>query len=273
MAWDLTGLFRSKIKALEMLSLIEGTKPCARIMVHERDLKKVLDFFSENKIHTAISGFKVKKESSNSHYSDKSMKINPNSNEKGHFFVYASKTKELAENAKKHESEGKHFELGIALGYPKCCCRFFTENFSEDSYDLTLKTLRNSQGDFHFQNNIAARHFDFSLLFHFPCSFDCRESLRISKTSLEILENSSKETAALFVKKLKSGIIYTKGNGVFLLEEYEKEGNKIKIIKITGTADNGLFNGLSNAGEFEFDKDKKISVEGKEKEAYFLEFT
>src|SRR3989338_2715469 len=129
---QLQQIFHSIIKSLEVLYVIEGTKPCARILVFEDELSRVVDFLNENKIETAISDFKVLKQNVQSEfYSDKSIKIPKNSPQKGYFFVYLSKKKEIADKAKWMEAENKHKEFGLMLGYPKCCCEFFEKNFNE----------------------------------------------------------------------------------------------------------------------------------------------
>ena len=46
------------------------------------------------------------------------------------------KLKELVEKARAYEENDMHLELGMILGYPKCCCEFFKENFNENNYDL-----------------------------------------------------------------------------------------------------------------------------------------
>ena len=80
---QLQQIFRSITKSLEVLYVIEGIKPCARILIFEDELSKVIDFLNKNKIETKISDFKVIKQSIQSEfYSDKSVKIDKNSAEK-----------------------------------------------------------------------------------------------------------------------------------------------------------------------------------------------
>src|SRR3989344_8780519 len=183
-------IFHSITKSLEVLYVIDDAKPCARIIVSEDELDKVLEFLKNSKINYSVSDFKVIKQNTQSEfYSDKSIKIPKDDSSKGYFFVYLSKDKAKAEKAKIAEAKNNHLELGLILGYPKCCCEFFAENFDEKNTDLTLKSLKNSNGfEFSFYNNIAARHFDVSLLSHFPHSFDCKPSIEIAKKNLEILK-------------------------------------------------------------------------------------
>lgn len=240
--------FRSIIKSLEVLYVIEGAKPCARILVFEDEIHKVIDFLKQNKIQPAISDFKVLKQNLQSDfYSDKSIKIGKNDSGKAYFFVYLSKNKETAEKAKTAEENNKHKELGLLLGYPKCCCEFFERNFNEKNTDLTLKILENSDGcEFPFYTNIATRHFDVALLGHFPCSFNCGESIKIAKNNLRIINKYSPQIAAMFSGILQGVVVYAMQEGVFLLRKYEKINDEIVYGDVLTTAKSKLYYLLSS---------------------------
>ena len=248
MVQQLQQIFRSIIKSLEVLYVIEGIKPCARILVFEDELQKVIDFLNQNKIYILISDFKILKQTrQNEFYSDKSIKIDKNNTKKGYFFVYLSKNKETAEKAKLMEEQNNLFELGLLLGYPKCCCEFFEKNFDEKNTDLTLKTLENSNGyEFPFYANIAARHFDVALLSHFPHSFECKPSIEIAKNNLKIISKHSKQLAVMFSGVLQGVVVYTMDEGIFLLRKYEKIGNEIIYGDVLTTAKSKLYYLLSS---------------------------
>ena len=241
-------IFHSITKSLEVLYVIEDLKPCARILVFEDEISKVADFLKRSKMSHAISDFKVLKHTTQSDfYSDKSIKIPKNDARKGYFFIYLSKSKETAEKAKLAEDSNNHKELGLLLGYPKCCCEFFDENFNEKNTDLTLKTLENSDGyEFTFYNNIAARHFDVSLLSHFPHSFECKPSIEIAKNNLKIINKYSKQLAVMFSDILQSVVIYTNTEGIFLLRKHEKINDEIIYGDVLTTAKSKLYYLLSS---------------------------
>ncbi len=241
-------IFHSIIKSLEVLYAIEGAKPCARILVFEEELEKVVNFSGENGLHCAVSDFKVVKQNIQSEfYSDKSVKIARNDSRKGYFFAYLSKNRETAEKAKLMETENRHKELGLLLGYPKCCCEFFEKNFNEKNTDLTLKTLENSNGyEFPFYTNTAARHFDVSLLSHFPHNFQCKPSIGIAKNNLKIIQKHSGQLAVMFSGILQGVVVYTMNEGIFLLRKYEKIGNEIIYGDVLTTAKSKLYYLLSS---------------------------
>ncbi|MEK6946067.1 MAG: hypothetical protein AABX32_00515 [Nanoarchaeota archaeon] len=236
-------IFHSLTKSLEVLYVIDDAKPCARIIVSEDELDKVLEFLKNNKINYSVSDFKIIKQNTQSEfYSDKSIKIPKDDSSKGHFFVYLSKDKDKTEKAKTAEEKNNHLELGLILGYPKCCCEFFAKNFDEKNTDLTLKSLKNSDGfEFPFYNNIAARHFDISLLSHFPHSFHCRPSIEITKNNLKIIQKHSKQLAEMFSSVLKSAIIYTMDEGIFLLRRYEINNNETIYSDVVSTTKSKLY--------------------------------
>ena len=249
MIQELQQIFHSIIKSLEVLYVIEGTKPCARILVFEDDLERVVDFLKDKRINAAISDFKVLKQKIQSEfYSDASTKIPKDADEKGYFFVYLSKNKEIAEKAKFLEENNKHMELGLLLGYPKCCCEFFERNFDGKNTDLTLKVLENSDGyEFEFYNNIAARHFDVALLSHLPHSFECKPSVEIAKNNLKIIKKHSQQLAAMFSGILQSIVIYTINEGIFLLQKYKKINDEIIYSDVLTTTKSKLYFLLSSS--------------------------
>ena len=251
MIQELQQIFHSITKSLEVLYVVEGNKPCSRILVFEDELNKIVNFLNEKKVYSSISGFKVVKQNVQSEfYSDKSIKIPKNNAQKGHFFVYLSKSKEIAEKAKLMEEKNEHKELGLLFGYPKCCCEFFEKNFNEQNTDLTLKILENSKGyEFPFYNNIAARHFDVALLSHFPHSFECKLSIEIAKNNLRAIQKYSKQLAAMFSGILQGVVIYTNSEGIFLLRKYEKIEDNLIYSDVLSTTKNKLYYLLSSNKE------------------------
>ncbi len=263
MIQNLKNTFKSTIKSLEILYVLENAKPAARILVKENELKIIPDFIKKNNLEFSISDFKVIK-AEQANYSDKSVKIPADSQEKGYFFVYLSKIKELCEKAKAFEEKNMHFELGMVLGYPKCCCFFFAKNFNESNTDLTLDTLENSKGyEFPFYTNIAARHFDVSLLSHFPCSFNCKHSINIAKENLRIVKNNSEQLGIVFENIMKNAVLYTQNQGIFLLKNIKNE-DQLTFENITSTAKNRLYDELMQSKKIEIINKNKIEIEGKE---------
>jgi len=240
---ELQTIFHSITKSLEILYVIEGIKPCARILVFEDKLTDTVKFLESKEIFCDVSGFKVLKQNQQSEfYSDKSIKAGKNDSRKGHFFLYASKKKDIAEEAKIAEEKSDHIRLGKILGYPECCCKFFARNFNEKNTDLTLDALENSDGfEFSFYNNICTRHFDVSLLSHFPHSFGCKPSLEIARKNFEILRGNSREISDFFEKILASMVIYSISEGITIVRKHEEKNGFILYSDVVSTSRSKLY--------------------------------
>jgi len=266
MIYNLKNIFKSTIKSLEILYILENSKPVARILVNEDELKNILEFINKNNLEFSISNFKLKKiNNKDSFYSDKSLKIDKNSLEKGYLILYISKIKELAEKAKAYEENNMHLELGMVLGYPKCCCEFFAENFNENNYDLTLDSLKNSEGfEFPFYTNIAARHFDISLLSHFPCNFNCKFSIKLGNENFNLIKKYSKQLDGIFENTMKNAFLYTKNDGIFLLKNYKKNDEEIAFEKVLSTTKNELYYNLIHNKNFKIINENKIKINEKD---------
>lgn len=268
----------SMTKALEILYILEGVKPAARIMVDEEKVSEIRKLLEEHKLNIAVSDFKIKKEiDSSRNFSDKGVKLSRDSKEKGQFFLYISKDKEKTLLAKKLEGENRHKELGIALGYPECCSEFFEKNFpieSKKQNDYTLATLRNSSGyKFPLYNNIAIRHLDLTLLSHFPCSFNCAKSIVMAKKHLICVEKHSRELSLIFQGMLKGAVIYTENSGVFLLRKFKLDNNKVSYGGIMATANNEFYSKLKKNDEIDVIGKNHIKIDNEEfKDIGFMVF-
>tara|TARA_Y100000310_G_scaffold255151_1_gene262417 strand:- start:1543 stop:2361 length:819 start_codon:yes stop_codon:yes gene_type:complete len=252
--------FQSNIKSLEFLSLLHDIKPAIRILCSQYNATQFGLFLNSKKLFYSFSDFKLIKQTTNSFYSDTSIKVDLNDSRDGHYVFYISKNINT-EAIKDLEQKSKHKDLGIALGYPECCCDFFVKHFSPTTTDLTLNILNNSHGShFQFYTNIAARHFDINLLSYFPCSFHCNKSIEIGKQNLNLLKKHDKEKATLFEKTLRSGVLYS-NNGIFLLEGYTLENNKLKINNITPSTINKFYYFLTETGNFEILANNKIKIQ------------
>ncbi len=267
---DLIKVFQSQIKSLEILYLLEDVKPTARIMLkkdEEKEKDKIFTFFKKNNLYYAISDFQIIKQDKEKFYSDKGIRISIDSAEKGHVFCYISKNKDLAEKTKELEKNNKQRELGIALGYPKCCSEFFENHCKEESQkqnDFTLAVLQKSDGfQFPFYTNIASRHFDICLLSHFPCSFDCSSSIALAKKHLEVIKKYSKESAETIKEMLKGAVIYTPTNGVFMLKhpKLDCNSNKLYYESIMASKNNQLYQSLKNVNHLKIVNKNKIILD------------
>ena len=200
---NLVKIIGTKIKSMELLFLLNNLKPVVRHGYYDEELPKVEKFCKQNNLFLVKSPFKVKPVEHG--YSNKGIM-----SEDGMSFVYISKDELMANKALLFEIKQDHFNLGLILGYPECCCRFFEKHFPERSkvdnnYEIPI--LENSTGNnFNFVNNIFMRHRDYCLLSHFPCSLDCEHSIKIGERHLQLLKENYPDYADNISSNLKKEV-------------------------------------------------------------------
>jgi len=206
----LARIFGSKTKALEIVFLIQDLKPVVRQGFYDEELPKIIEFCKKNKLEIETSNYKVLL-ADNSHYSNKGIKIPEDDPRKGMHFVYISKDKGKAIMANVLEMKNDHRSFGMLLGYPKCCVDFYVKNASEmakTDNDFLRQTVKSSKGyNYPFFSNIGKRSMDITLLSHFPCRFDCEESIKLAKKNLDLMKQHFPRLAERYQEELKGRVL------------------------------------------------------------------
>ena len=167
----LSYIFGSKTKAQEIVMLLNNLKPVVRQGFYESELVKVNKYCSENGLFLVKSRFKVlldaegldEERKMSLIYSNKGLRIPEDDQRAGMFFVYISKNEEKAYLASYYELVGNDSDLGLLLGYPKCCTEFFCNKFSAKNTNLELDAVNAF-------TNLSKRDEDCVILSHFPCN-------------------------------------------------------------------------------------------------------
>ena len=263
-------VFSNNTRSLELLYLINNIKQAVRLDASDIELKKIKGFCNENNLCLEVSDFKVTKKADEGKggYSNIVRRVPITYSSDGLYHIYISKGKNKSKFLKLLESKNDDKAVGQILGYPKCCIDFFIKNKDSQQKiqnDYILPILINSDGfKFPFYNNYAARYFDVTLLSHFPHSFHCEESIKIAKKNLECIKKYSEELANRFVAMLKSAILYTENNGVFVFRDYKLDDGVLKFNNFISTIENnGLFNNLKDSKEIKIIDKNKIEIDGK----------
>jgi hypothetical protein len=249
---ELISLTGSLTKSLDIFYVIKGLKKCSRILFNElkvdtnkeRNTKKeiqltesknneLLLFLEENSIYYDFSDFKIITHIDKvRNYTDKGIKVPLTDKRSGQRFMYISKDKDLLKKAKQFEQENKNYELGRLLGYPQCCCKFFEKNIKEASKgtnDYSIFSLKESEGsNFSWLNNNLLRVFDISLLSHFPCTFDCKESKKIAEENFKAISEEDNKLSKKIKNTLSSLVIYSEGVGVYSITESKADSKNNK---------------------------------------------
>lgn len=247
---DLKKIFKNRIPSmLEVLYVYENVKTSCRLIVNSKQLFNLIKLCRKFNLEINLEKFRINpvKDSSKAGYSNSS-EILPFNSKQGSFIIY------ISENKTDILSDPKN--LGLNLGYPKCCVNFYLKNLDyvkKDAYhDLVLQAIPKRFKIFPFYTNIAIRYFGIQLLSHFPCSFDCKKSIEIAKTYLNCVKKYDSELANFLIQHLSSFVVYTQNKGVFYSPNYKMTEKNIKFHKLKGTVKNGLFSILN--------KNKKIKI-------------
>ncbi len=252
----LLNIFKTRIKSLDILYVIEDIKPAARIMAKKEELPNIEVFCSKNGLFIEQADFKIAMLDAKKQYSNKGMKIKNNSPIPGHLVLYISKIQEKAKIAKEFEQDNDHYGLGLILGYPECCCKFFVKNFQEESRknnDYIIPISNNTTNiNNPFYNNILTTYFDHALISHFPHSFDCPESIALAKKHFEAIKKYSIKIAMDYITVLKCIAIYTPESINILYGDYDENNKKVfHYKKILTTNKNDFYNMLYNSKKLE----------------------
>jgi len=198
---QLTTIFGSKTKADEILLLLNDHKEVVRQAFYEEEFFIVKRFCKKNNIHLCRSKFKViLSDEETGNYSNKGIVIPENDKRPAAHFYYFSKSEEKSYLANYYELTGNVQEFGLLLGYPKCCVKFFINNFSINNPNPELK--HSEMDKVHPLLNISQRRNDAVLISHFPCSFNCNASIDIAERKLTLIKQNFRGRAQELIKIL-----------------------------------------------------------------------
>lgn len=135
-------------------------------------------------------------------------------------YVGDSPDRVLAAKNREHSQDDAGF--GEALGIPSCCVDMYvsaTEKAELKQNDYLQFTLENTRTPYphNFWNNIAAQYFGYCFISHYPCSFDCAPSAKMSQQVCDILSGYSQELTGKFKRCHQDNYIYTEYDGIFRL--------------------------------------------------------
>ena len=85
----------------------------------------------------------------------------------------------------------------------------------------------------------------------------------MKENNLRIIEKHSKEIAEIFIGMLKSAVLYTDNQGIFLLREFRLENNILFYNKIMSHTNNLLYEKLKNSDSIEVIDNNNIRISNK----------
>jgi len=140
-----------------------------------------------------------------------------------------------ASNAQDKGQESIHLPIGELLGFPPCCSETFTKLWTTGNYDPMFEIAKNTKGmelvetddaitckvnigNNQLQSNSLQspllRYFGIRTISHFPCSLDCKESERVAKKWIDVMNNIDGEATEWLKEILCSIQKWDSRNGV-----------------------------------------------------------
>jgi len=166
---------------LELSSIIEDQRTCATITTSARELVNLTSrypdlIFKPLRLTKKFSGFAHRHEDPGSKDAD--------------FYVYLGVSKKLYHINQFYEAykKGDHNIQGELLGFPKCCREFFSDIWPKGYIDPVWQ-MRDKDHP-HPYSNPLLRYIGVRLSFHIPCSFHCKETIKVTKKRLSLIKEN-----------------------------------------------------------------------------------
>ena len=203
----------------ELVLTLEGQKPATKIF---GDFPGIESFCRRHGLSILRASYCIKKniDSGKNGWSNSAKKATD-----GTPVFFISGKEEDSKRAKQYDEENNDMEFGKIMGYPECDINFFLNNrekANSKQRDFALLTLKNTSANlpYNYLNNFISRYFGYSLISHFPHSFNCKKSAEMAEDNYRTLCKYSKRWANRFVRAQKSVILFSEYDGVFMLKNY-----------------------------------------------------
>ncbi len=200
------------IKVQEFLAVREGIKPVLIAGINMKFINQIRELCKKHKLHLLVKNLDFHRTAS-----DKST------------VAYISKSRNLAKQVYEAEADIDDRKLGKLLGYPECCTNCFkneTSRLVNDKFSFVLHTFSKTKGKpsfyannvFNFESRlgnanklsifnknivILGKYPHYFLISHIPCSYKCKESVRMGEEILKLLENEDQQLAKNIISALK----------------------------------------------------------------------
>lgn len=209
------------LNALDLIYTIEGYKPVTRIIIADTQINNLFNFCRGNNLFWKIESYRVLRNSDKGKggFSNRLEHVEYH-NENGDYIVYISIDKKILNNNFNKMSEK---EFGQYLGYPECCTEFYEKNkhmVIQEQIDLAPLSVT-SLGPFLYYANYFLRYFNYSVISHFPCSCNCKETVAYGKRNMKLLRRLFPDFANEMELNMCSFILYTENYGITYITNYE----------------------------------------------------
>jgi hypothetical protein len=134
------------------------------------------------------------------------------------FFWYGSLTKtyEDGQRFKKAELERDHKTIGLLLGYPECCIRYFIKNFPINYDPIWIDKKGKVSG--YPECNQMLRYFGARITSHLSCSPKCKETKKVGEKWIKVMEKIDKDLTKELYQILAGPMTWNSYHGVAQVE-------------------------------------------------------
>ncbi len=169
-----------EINDREFFALLDDAKPAQRGLVRHSQAPILIKLYNQFGLHVTLGDFAL---DSNRGL----MSTRPLASPQDRIVFYAAKQAEHAAYLKDLErrtlDEKPSFtenteKLGLALGYPACCIRFFLQHHHLTTPEFHFAVIKQTNGSAVAELNPFEPK---RLISHEPCSLNCKESIQIAK--------------------------------------------------------------------------------------------
>jgi len=238
---ELCSVMDSYQQVIELLCVYHSLKQAARLLIFsEKKLKELCLMLSSHHLEHALQDYRLKlvKECDKCNFSNKGRIVRLNDPE-GCFIVYVARHITSARRAKRLERfNNTHF--GRILGYPACCTDFYLKNsrLLPENHEPSIRTLWTLK-QYPFVNNRFLRYTDNTILSHFPCNLECRESENLGFEIYRLIERYDQPKAHSLKREMSSLVIYTENDGILYTPDYSySPDGTITYMNLQSTCEN-----------------------------------
>jgi len=170
-------------KGVELLTLIDGLRPGILQSVNPLDLPDLQVWALKHNVQMAIVGVDGAAQGA---YGNASIPYE--SGKQFTYRVYFGLEPERFLDAWRAQDD---ITIGHMLDFPDCCVRAFQKHWKEEGWrDYTALTFDSKDQKNAVYNNVLLRHVVIRVVFHLPCSVDCRPSVKRGQEILELMDKN-----------------------------------------------------------------------------------
>ncbi|MFX0134754.1 MAG: hypothetical protein ACFFDN_14025 [Candidatus Hodarchaeota archaeon] len=144
-------------------------------------------------------------------------------------YCIISKTLWDAKEYRRAFEAGDNIQQGLLLGFPQCCVEFFDKNWKAGYFDpiwqIGHEEIAGVNSDYgtirikkvHPYSNPVLRYITIRIGFHIPCSFYCKETIKIATERMKLAEKKNKELTEFLKALLSMPMSWNCYNGIAII--------------------------------------------------------